>query len=52
MSTVNLIQLFNDIAAQGTVVSKQIDITGSTGAAGLTTTNRQIITTKGWIITG
>lgn len=52
MSTVNLIQLFNDIAAQGTVVSKQIDITGSTGTAGLTTTNRQIITTKGWFIVG
>jgi hypothetical protein len=52
MSTANLIQLFNDMAAQGNVVSKTINITGATGAAGLTTTDRQIITTKGWTITG
>ncbi len=52
MSTANLVQLFNDMAAQGTVVSKTINITGAIGAAGLTTANRQIITTRGWTITG
>lgn len=52
MSTANLVQLFNDMAAQGTVVSKTINITGAIGAAGLTTADRQIITTRGWTITG
>lgn len=52
MSTANLIQLFNDMAAQGTVTSKTINITGATGTSGLTATDRQIITTRGWTITG
>jgi hypothetical protein len=52
ISTSNLIQLFNDIAAQGNVVSKTIDITGAVGTSGLTLANRQIITNKGWTITG
>jgi hypothetical protein len=52
MSTAALVQLFNDMAAQGNVVSKTINITSATGAAGLTLANRQIITTKGWTITG
>lgn len=52
MSTADLIQLFNDIAAQGNVTSKSINITGATGAAGLVLADRQIITTKGWTITG
>ena len=52
MSTANLVQLFNDMAAQGAVVSKTINITGATGAAGLTPANRAIITSLGWTITG
>jgi len=52
MSTAQLVQLFNDMAAQGNVVSKTINITGATGVAGLTAANRQIITTRGWTITG
>jgi len=52
MSTANLIQLFNDMAAQGTVTAKTINITGATGAAGLTAANRLIITSLGWTITG
>lgn len=52
MSTANLVQLFNDMAAQGTVVSKTINITGATGAAGLTAADRLIVTSKGWTITG
>lgn len=52
LSTAALIQLFNDMAAQGNVTSKTINITGATGAAGLTATDRQIITTRGWTITG
>jgi len=52
MSTANLVQLFNDIAAQGNVVSKTINITGATGAAGLTAADRLIVTSKGWTITG
>ena len=52
MSTSDLIQLFNDMAAQGNVVSKTINITNASGAAGLSVTNRQIITNKGWTITG
>jgi hypothetical protein len=52
MSTANLVQLFNDMAAQGTVVSKTINITGAVGAAGLTPANRAIITSLGWTITG
>ena len=52
MSTANLIQLFNDMALQPAVSNKTINITSATGAAGLTAANRQIITTKGWTITG
>lgn len=52
MSTANIVQLFNDMAAQGTVVSKTINITGATGASGLTPTDRLIVTSKGWTITG
>jgi hypothetical protein len=47
-----LVTLFNDIAAQGVVTSKTINITGSTGAAGLTAADRLILTSKGWTITG
>jgi hypothetical protein len=52
MSTANLIQLFNDMAAQPVVVSKTINITGATGAAGLTPADRLIVTSRGWTITG
>ena len=52
MSTANLVTLFNDMAAQGNVTSKTIDITSATGAAGLTASDRLIITSKGWTITG
>jgi hypothetical protein len=52
MSTAQLVQLFNDMAAQGTVVSKTINITGATGTAGLTPADRLIVTSKGWTITG
>jgi hypothetical protein len=52
MSTANLVQLFNDMAAGPSVIGKTINITSAVGASGLTTTNRQIITTKGWTITG
>jgi hypothetical protein len=52
MSTANLIQLFNDMAAGPSVIGKTINITLATGAAGLTAGNRSIITTKGWTITG
>lgn len=52
MSTAQIVQLFTDMAAQGNVSSKTINITSATGAAGLTLANRQLITTKGWTITG
>lgn len=52
MFTAQLVQLFNDMAAQGVVVSKTINITSATGAAGLTPANRLIITALGWTITG
>jgi hypothetical protein len=48
----NLVTFFNDIAAQGTVTTKAIDITGCVGAASLTAANRLILTSKGWTITG
>jgi hypothetical protein len=51
-STAALNTLFADIAAQGNVVSKTIDITGATGAAGLSLANRQVLTSRGWTITG
>ena len=52
MSTANLIQLFNDMAAQPAVIGKTINITTATGTAGLTAANRLIITSKGWAIIG
>ena len=52
MSTAQIVQLFNDMAAQGAVVSKTINITGATGAAALTTADRLIVTSQGWTIIG
>jgi hypothetical protein len=52
LSTAALNVLFADMAAQPSVVSKTINITGATGAAGLTSANRSVITSKGWTITG
>jgi len=52
LSTAALVQLFNDMAAQGSVTSKTINITGASGAAGLSAADRLIITSKGWTITG
>ena len=52
MSTAQIVQLFNDMAAQPSVVSKTINITSATGTAGLTAGNRSIITSRGWTITG
>jgi len=52
LSTAALNTLFADIAAQGNVVSKTINITGCTGAAGLTPANRLVLTSRGWTITG
>jgi hypothetical protein len=40
------------MAAQVNVTNKSINITSATGAAGLVLADRQIITTKGWTITG
>ena len=52
MSTAQIVQLFNDMAAQGIVVSKTINITTATGTAALTAADRLIVTSKGWTITG
>ena len=52
MSTAQIVQLFDDMAAQGNVVSKTINISSATGAAGLTAADRLIVTSKGWTITG
>jgi hypothetical protein len=52
MSTAQIVQLFNDMAAQGSVVSKTINITLATGAAALTAADRLIVTSRGWTITG
>jgi hypothetical protein len=52
LSTAALNILFADIAAQGNVVSKTINITGCTGAAGLTAADRLVLTSRGWTITG
>jgi hypothetical protein len=52
LSTASLVTLFNDMAAQGAVVGKTINITSATGAAGLTPANRAIITSIGWTIIG
>lgn len=52
LSTAALNTLFADIAAQGNVTSKTINITGASGAAGLTAADRLVLTSKGWTITG
>jgi hypothetical protein len=52
LSTAALNTLFADIAAQGTVTSKTINITGATGAAGLSAADRLVLTSRGWTITG
>ena len=52
MSTAQIVQLFTDMAAQGNVVSKTINITLATGAAALTAADRLIVTSKGWTIIG
>ena len=52
LSTAALNTLFADMAAQGVVTSKTINITSATGAAGLTAADRLIVTSKGWTITG
>jgi hypothetical protein len=51
-STAALNTLFADIAAQGNVSAKTIDITGATGAGGLTAADRLVLTSRGWTITG
>jgi hypothetical protein len=52
LSTAALNTLFADIAAQGNVISKTIDISNTVGASGLSLANRQVLTTRGWTITG
>ena len=53
MSTAQIVQLFNDMAAQGTQpTTKTINITGATGAAALTAADRLIVTSKNWTIIG
>jgi hypothetical protein len=52
LSTAALNLLFADIAAQGNVTTKTINVTGATGVAGLTAADRLVITSKGWSITG
>lgn len=49
MGTGSLEQLFTDLP---TITAKTINITGATGAAGLTAGQRAIATGKGWTITG
>ena len=53
LSTAALVTLFNDIVASG-VSTKTINITGATGAAGLSAAQRQIITDApvSWTIIG
>lgn len=52
MSTAALNLLFADMAAQGSVSGKTINITSATGAAGLSAGDRLVITSLGWTITG
>lgn len=52
LSTAALNILFADIAAQGVVTAKTINITSCTGAAGLTAADRLVLTSRGWTITG
>lgn len=52
LSTAALNTLFADIAAQGNVTSKTINITSAAGAAGLSAGDRLVLTSRGWTITG
>ena len=53
MSTAQIVQLFNDMAAQGTQpTTKTINITSATGAAALTAADRLIVTSRNWTIIG
>jgi len=52
MDTAELNTFFADIAAQGSVSGKTINITNATGAAGLSTDDRAVLTSIGWTITG
>jgi hypothetical protein len=52
MSTAALNTFFADIAAQGSVSGKTINITNATGAAGLSSGDRAVLTSLGWTITG
>ena len=52
LSTAALNTLFADMAAQGAVTAKTINISNCTGAAGLTAGDRLVITSIGWTITG
>jgi hypothetical protein len=53
MSTAQIVQLFTDMAAQGTqATTKTINITTATGTPGLTAADRLIITSRNWTITG
>jgi hypothetical protein len=52
MDTAALNTFFADIAAQGSVSSKTINITSATGAAGLSAGDRAVLTSIGWTITG
>ena len=52
MSTAQLNTLFADMVVPGAIVSKTIDITSATGAAGLSAGDRLVVTSKGWTITG
>jgi len=52
MSTAALNTFFADIAAQGSVSGKTINITSATGAAGLSPSDRAVLTSIGWTITG
>jgi hypothetical protein len=52
LSTAALNTLFADMAAQGAVTAKTINITSCTGAAGLSAANRLVITSLGWTIVG
>jgi hypothetical protein len=53
MSTAQIVQLFTDMAAQGTQpTTKTINITSATGAAALTAADRLIVTSRNWTIIG
>jgi hypothetical protein len=53
MSTAQIVQLFNDMAAQGTQpTTKTINIGSATGTAALTAADRLIVTSRNWTIIG